>query len=182
MKWHARPCQKKSCQRSNRFKIEALKQELGNILDHEGVLSETSLLDDRSDSCKVFVVAKQKLYLAGPAVLLKSYELDSAEPPCTILEAALATTVTPTHFPQVEIDGNEYVDGGLSYYNPPANTLRDACRIWPSREIGCLVALRTGLTEPISGASVDQVESGKLLGFEVGRSIPLRAARSTVAE
>ena len=139
------------------------------------------MFDDRYDSPKAFVVAKRHLSHDSAPVLFKSYEVDGTEILCTVLQAARATTAAPTYFPPEEIEDDQYVDGGIGYNNPAEEALREARRIWPTREIGCLVSVGTGLMEPISGASKTKEQFGVTLGTVLHNVAPLTAEKLTVA-
>jgi hypothetical protein len=62
-----------------------------------------------------------------------------------IWEAARATSAAPTFFQPITIDGVKYGDGGTGWNNPTAEVIAEAHSIWPSRPIGCLLSLGTGL-------------------------------------
>jgi predicted acylesterase/phospholipase RssA len=115
-------------------------------------------------------------------VLFRSYALDGTEIDCTILEAAPATSAAPTYFPETEIDGDKYVDGGIGYNNPADEAIREARRLWGDREIGCLVSIGTGLMEPISGATRTTEQFGSFFGGMLKGMAPLTAEKLTVAE
>lgn len=66
-----------------------------------------------------------------------------------IWEAARATSAAPTFFQPITINGVKYGDGGTGWNNPTAEALAEAYHIWPSRLIGCLLSLGTGLEEAI---------------------------------
>ena len=89
---------------------------------------ETILTDERDDCCRTFVVAKRHLAHDATPVLFKSYQIEGTEISCTILEAARATSAAPTYFPEMEIDGNFYVDGGIGYNNPGDEAVREEHR------------------------------------------------------
>ncbi|KAG8940189.1 hypothetical protein FRC00_013162 [Tulasnella sp. 408] len=62
-----------------------------------------------------------------------------------IWEAARATFCTPSFFPDVQVDGIYYSDGGMGYNNPTNLVLQEAQSLWgPDQEIGCLLSLGTG--------------------------------------
>src|SRR5436190_12860203 len=136
-----------------RYDFRALERNIEKVLNKAGATTATELYDDRDDCCRTFVVAKRHLAQDTAAVLFRSYAVDGTEIQCTILEAARATSAAPTYFPEMHIDGNLYVDGGIGYNNPSEEAIREARRIWPKREIGCLVSIGTGLMQPISGAT-----------------------------
>ena len=165
-----------------RYDYSVLEQNVEKILKKAGVAHETELYDDREDCCRTFVVAKRHLSHDSAAVLFRSYQVDGTEIPCTILEAARATSAAPTYFPEMEIDGDFYVDGGIGYNNPSEEAIREARRIWPEREIGCLVSIGTGLMQPISGATRTKEQFGPLVGGVVQKMMPLTAEKLSIAE
>ena len=64
-----------------------------------------------------------------------------------IWQACRATSAAPTFFPPVSL-GNPprtFVDGGLGYNNPTQALREEATHIWPSRDIGCIVSVGTGM-------------------------------------
>ena len=68
---------------------------------------------------------------------------------CFIWQACRATSAAPTFFPPIMI-GNPptaYVDGGLGYNNPIRPLMEEASRIWPQRDIGCIVSIGTGVRD-----------------------------------
>lgn len=164
-----------------RYDYRVLEQNIEKVLKKVEVTRETMLYDDREDCCRTFVVAKRHLAHDSAAVLLRSYEVDGTEIPCTILQAARATSAAPTYFPEMEIDEDMYVDGGIGYNNPSEEAIREARRIWPERQIGCLVSIGTGLMEPISVATRKE-QFAPLVGGVVQKMMPLTAEKLSVAE
>src|SRR5437763_7117486 len=88
--------------RKYRYDHRILEQNIERVLKKVGATRETEIYDDREDCCKTFVVAKRHLAHDSAAVLFRSYEVDGTEIPCTILEAARATSAAPTYFPEME--------------------------------------------------------------------------------
>jgi predicted acylesterase/phospholipase RssA len=165
-----------------KYDHQILEKHIEEVLLKAGATRQTYLSDDRNDCCRTFVIAKRHLTHESPAVLFRSYEVDGTEIQCTILEAARATSAAPTYFPEAEIDGNLYVDGGIGYNNPTEEAIREAHRIWPGREIGCLVSLGTGLMQPISGATRSREQLGNIIGTVFQGMMPLTAEKLTVAQ
>jgi predicted acylesterase/phospholipase RssA len=165
-----------------RYDYKVLEDNIEKVLAKDGATRQTILYDDRSDSCRTFVMAKRHLAHDSAPVLFRSYEVDGTEISCTILEAARATSAAPTYFPETSIDGDCYVDGGIGYNNPTEEAIREARRIWPNREIGCLVSIGTGLMQPISGATRTKEQFGTMLGGIIQGIVPLTSAKLSVAE
>lgn len=158
-----------------------LEEKLEDILKEASKSSETTLLDDRHDCCRVFVVAKRDRAHDSTPVLFRSYSVDGTQRECSILEAARATCAAPIFFPPVSIGLNTYVDGGIGYNNPSGEAVREAHRIWPSRDIGCLVSIGIGKTDPISGTSNTVEQFGSVIGGVMKRVFPLTAEKLTIA-
>ena len=66
-------------------------------------------------------------------------------PACEIWKALRATSAAPTFFDSIEIDGVEYVDGGFGCNNPAVAVYEEAKKLWPDRDIGCIVSIGTGV-------------------------------------
>jgi hypothetical protein len=63
----------------------------------------------------------------------------------TVWEAGMATGAAPFYFDSREIDGKEFVDGGIIANNPTAMALAEIQAVWPDRRIGCVVSIGCGL-------------------------------------
>lgn len=96
---------------------------------------------------------------ARQPLLIRTYKAPGQLPfPCTIIEAARATTAAPTFFKRavITIDGIEqtYMDGGLAQNNPSDVVLQEADLVFPGRRMACIVSIGTGqlpineITEP----------------------------------
>ena len=80
------------------------------------------------------------------AARMRTYDTDTADAfPGRIWEAARATSAAPTFFQPITINRVQYGDGGTEWNNPTAEAMAEAHHIWPSRPIGCLLSLGTGL-------------------------------------
>ena len=118
------------------------------------VIAESALQPDallkEPNTCKTFVVAIRTRGTGAGAVLMRTYDTDSADAfPSRIWEAARATSAAPTFFQPITINGAKYGDGGTGWNNPTAEALSEANRIWSRHSIGCLLSLGTGLEEAI---------------------------------
>src|SRR5579859_4272797 len=165
-----------------RYDVKVLEHNIQKVLAKKGATKDTKLFDERDDCCKTFVIAKRHLGHDSTPVLFRSYAIDGTEIECTISEAARATSAAPTYFPEMEIDGDLYVDGGIGYNNPADEAIREARRLWGDREIGCLLSIGTGLMEPISGAMRTTEQFGSIVGGMVKGLAPLTAEKLTVVE
>lgn len=95
-----------------------------------------------------FVVAIPGCDVSRPPKLFRTYncrfQRHSADQ-CQIWEAARATSCAPSFFPEIQVDGVYYSDGGLGYNNPAKVVLQEAQSLWGlDHEIGCLLSLGTG--------------------------------------
>lgn len=105
--------------------------------------------------------------------LLRSYEAPGQLPiPCTIVEAARATTAAPTFFKRavIQVQGikREYIDGGLAQNNPCLVVLKEAELVFPGRNIACIVSIGTGKLPTI------RLERQGV----IGNIIPLKVAKA----
>ncbi|KIW95345.1 uncharacterized protein Z519_03929 [Cladophialophora bantiana CBS 173.52] len=136
------------------FSGEPIKQGVRDVLEKQGLDSDVALLESEESSCRTFVSAVNAV--TTHAELLRTYRLNKpgqTHYPCTVWEAARATSAAPMYFEPIEIGGKiktTFVDGGLRDNNPVGLVTAEAHRIWPGRKIGCLVSLGTGVTQPES--------------------------------
>jgi predicted acylesterase/phospholipase RssA len=87
--------------------------------------------------------------------LLRSYPAtDDRTISCKIWEAARATSAAPTFFERIAIGEKgmevEYVDGGMGCNNPTNRVLQEAERVFPRRDVACVISVGTGRKETIS--------------------------------
>ncbi|KAH7110106.1 acyl transferase/acyl hydrolase/lysophospholipase [Dendryphion nanum] len=133
---------------------KALKKVIGERL---GLQNEEAPLRDPlgEEACKTFVVTLQNQH-AKSAQRLRTYPSGS-EVPCTIWQAARATSAASTFFESITF-GNpavEWIDAGLGYNNPAEEVLDEAQILWEDddggfdakRQIGVFVSLGTGIPE-----------------------------------
>ncbi|EXJ68115.1 uncharacterized protein A1O5_08730 [Cladophialophora psammophila CBS 110553] len=136
------------------FSGEPIKQGVQDVLQKQGLDSDVALLELEESSCRTFVSAVNAV--TTHAELLRTYRLNKpgqTHYPCTVWEAARATSAAPMYFEPIEIGAKiktTFVDGGLRDNNPVGLVTAEAHRIWPGRKIGCLVSLGTGVTQPDS--------------------------------
>ena len=98
-----------------------------------------------------FVVAIPGCNVPRPPKLFRTYnnrfQRHSADH-CRIVEAARATTCAPSFFPDIQVDGIYYSDGGIGYNNPSQLVLQEARSLWGmSHPVGCLLSIGTGTTD-----------------------------------
>ena len=102
---------------------------------------------------------------AGPQAL-RTYTIGAQAPiPCTIWQAARATSAAPTFFKSVRfgVPPLAWVDAGMGFNNPARVILEEAGKIWRDDDdhfdrshIGCLVSLGTGYP------TVARLDTGRL--------------------
>ena len=87
-------------------------------------------------------------------VLFRTYE-SPKEPsiPCTVWQAARATSAAPTIFKRVRIGPaarrEPFIDGGVGRNNPTSQVLEEAELMFPNRKITCVISIGTGKPETI---------------------------------
>lgn len=87
---------------------------------------QTIVVSDEAEKCRRlfrFVLACQKHNLNNQdmATHFRTYvnkNVNDSFNDCTIWEAGRATSAAPTYFPSMNVDGFDYVDGGLGFNNP----------------------------------------------------------------
>jgi len=138
-----------------RFDAKTLKNVVINTLEKHGFEESTTMFDDSNVGCKTFVTAtpgkdvgRNKPRLFRTYIHRAGDESDA--PDCKIWEAVRATSAAPTFFDEIEIDDQVYVDGGVGCNNPCKQVLEEAGRLWPGREIGCIISLGTGMPRVLS--------------------------------
>lgn len=117
--------------------------------------ADASLADQ--NTCKTFVIAV-RIRAAGAAVRLRTYNINIADAfSARIWEAARATLAIPTFFKPITINGVTYGDGGTGWNNPTVEAITEAHKIWPDRQIGCLLSIGTGLEKAIQLGHDDEI-------------------------
>ncbi|KAJ7118653.1 acyl transferase/acyl hydrolase/lysophospholipase [Mycena crocata] len=119
--------------------------------------SETPLVDDGAlgGKCRTFVCSMNALNMdARKPVLFRSYRSPKQVPiPCTIWQAARATSAAPTFFERILIGPasrpEPFLDGGLGRNNPAEELLSEAQSIFPGRAVASLVSIGTGQSSTI---------------------------------
>ena len=86
---------------------------------------------------------------AGIPVLFRTYaSRKQSSIPCTVWQAARATSAAPTFFERVYIGSasrrQPYIDGGVGRNNPTAQVLEEAEAEFPGRRIACVISIGTG--------------------------------------
>ncbi|KAG8950920.1 hypothetical protein FRC04_006984 [Tulasnella sp. 424] len=127
--------------KAHKFSGDKLKEAIERVVDERRGSSSTN----------IFVVAVQGCGVNYPPKLFRTYnnrfQKQSADR-CEIWEAARATSCAPSFFPDIEVEGIRYSDGGLGYNNPAELVLKEAQSLWgKDHEIGCLLSIGTGSKE-----------------------------------
>ncbi|KAJ7033019.1 acyl transferase/acyl hydrolase/lysophospholipase [Mycena alexandri] len=115
--------------------------------------SETPLLERGEAFCRTFVCARNAQNMnANIPVLFRTYDSHETHTGCKIWEAARATSAAPTFFKRIEIGRGQqhFIDGGLGSNNPSKVVLDEAKKVFPDRQIGCVVSIGTGQVGRIS--------------------------------
>jgi hypothetical protein len=138
-----------------RFDYRKLEVAMMRIVSSKLDDPEAVMVDERDLITPTFVVATSAAHTEGRPTLFRSYSCRGfSAHPCTIWEAARATSAAPTFFKSIKIakppPGLEFIDGGLTYNNPAELALEEASRIWPHADKFCLVSLGTGRMASVS--------------------------------
>ncbi|KAL5344189.1 hypothetical protein ACLOAV_010851 [Pseudogymnoascus australis] len=133
------------------FDGKNLENAVKKLLKERNVSEEVRLFDPDSTSCKTFVCAVSAL--STQAELLRSYKAQRTghrDYDCSVCEAVRATSAAPLFFEPVTLKGSNatFIDGGVRVNNPIEQIKNEAENIWPSRPIGCIVSIGTGVTVP----------------------------------
>jgi hypothetical protein len=119
--------------------------------------------------CKTFVVSV-RTRAGGQPVIMRTYDTRTASAfQAKIWEAGRATSAAPTFFEPIYIEGwplfwtslieeRPYHDGGIvgRWNNPTAQAIAEAHKIWPDRQICCLLSIGTGLEKAIQLSDENQ--------------------------
>jgi predicted acylesterase/phospholipase RssA len=142
-----------------KFDHKILEEKIKGIIAAQNIDQDAHLAHPEGQ-CKTFVVATP-IRVAGNPELMRTYNnfpnIEAFN--ATIWQAARATSAAPTFFAPIKIDNVQYADGGTGYNNPAELAIHEAHEIWPSRPIGCLVSIGTGLEDAIRLG--DGTERGK---------------------
>jgi len=151
---------------TSKFDYNALERILKKVIAESPLNLQPDALLKEPNTCKTFVVAIRTRG-SGSATRLRSYDSGTADAfSGQIWEAARATSAAPTFFQPITIDGVKYGDGGTGWNNPTAEAIAEAHSIWPSRPIGCLLSLGTGLEQAIQLIDGnDELPEGVLRGL-----------------
>lgn len=81
--------------------------------------------------------------------LLRSYQSDEPQDEYKMWEAARATSAAPLYFNQMKLSTSSltFSDGGMLRNNPIDTVYHEARQIWPTRDIGIVISIGTGVVE-----------------------------------
>ncbi|KAG8919707.1 hypothetical protein FRC01_001151 [Tulasnella sp. 417] len=140
----------------HKFSGEKLEKAVKTVVEKYGGATGTQMYDDPvrrggRPPCRTFLVAIPGCNVPRPPKLFRTYDnrfqRHSADQ-CQIWEAARATSCAPSFFPDIQVEGVYYSDGGLGYNNPSHLVLQEARSLWgPSHAINCLLSIGTGSVE-----------------------------------
>ncbi|KAJ7164795.1 FabD/lysophospholipase-like protein [Mycena crocata] len=140
-----------------KYSASSLEKVIKTIVKDRTGDSEASLLDDGAlgGKCRTFVCSMNAYNMdARKPVLFRSYLSPKQVPiPCTIWQAARATSAAPTFFERILIGPasrpEPFIDGGLGRNNPAEEVLSEARLIFPGRTVASLVSIGTGQSDTI---------------------------------
>ncbi|KAJ7032992.1 FabD/lysophospholipase-like protein [Mycena alexandri] len=129
-----------------KFKASKLEAAIKSTVAEMTGDSETPLLEGGEAFCRTFVCARNAQNMnTNIPVLFRTYDSHETHTGCKIWEAARATSAAPTFFKRIKIGrGQHFIDGGLGSNNPSKVVLDEAKRVFPNRQIGCIVSIGTG--------------------------------------
>ncbi|CUA68361.1 Nephrocystin-3 [Homo sapiens] [Rhizoctonia solani] len=122
----------------------ALKKMIREATGDEGEMMHES----RNDTEIVFAMAQHNLN-AGLPVLFRSYTVIANQgPECTISEALHATMAHPDLFKSITIIESSvpqsFVGGELGSSNPMTHVLSEVKRVYPDRQVACIISIGAG--------------------------------------
>lgn len=112
---------------------------------------EKATLGANFNRCHVALVARRRDFLDSSPRLFCSYDLNHSEYDAftvPIWQAIRATSAMPYFFSCMDIDGVNYIDGGLHTNNPTVVAIRQAQKLFPGRDIRTVYSLGTGISQP----------------------------------
>ncbi|KAH6847075.1 kinase subdomain-containing protein [Chaetomium sp. MPI-CAGE-AT-0009] len=132
-----------------RFDSNRLRDAILEVIARRNLPPDAPFDDGQDRGCKVFVCAASKDLNGIDRLRAYSYPWKKF-PPCTICEAALATSAASGVFDPVQIGARRYVDGALGANNPVEQVEAEASDLW-CRESGdlkplvkCFLSIGTG--------------------------------------
>ncbi|CUA74258.1 Kinesin light chain [Rhizoctonia solani] len=138
------------------YKATKLEQALKTMMrEVTGDAAEMMREDQSNNPCKtmVFAMAKHNLN-AGLPVIFRSYPVTTNPGPnCAIWQVLRATIAHPELFKGIDIVDSSvpqsFVGGDIGCSNPLAHVLSEVERVWPKRQVSCIVSIGAGHTRTI---------------------------------
>jgi len=135
-----------------KYKATLLEEVIKAIVNERTGDSEAQVLDDGAlgGICNTFVCAMNAHDMnACRPVLFRTYVSPKGPSiPCTVWQAARATSAAPTFFKRVYIGPaarpEPFIDGGVGQNNPTAQVLEEAELMFPYGNIACVISIGTG--------------------------------------
>ncbi|CAE6370329.1 unnamed protein product [Rhizoctonia solani] len=133
------------------YKATKLEQVLkAMIREVTGNAAEMMREDQSNNPCKtmVFAMAKHNLN-AGLPVIFRSYPVTTNPGPnCAIWEVLRATIAHPELFKGIDIIDSSvpqsFIGGDIGCSNPLAHVLSEVERVWPGRQVSCIISIGAG--------------------------------------
>ncbi|KAG5643272.1 hypothetical protein DXG03_001239 [Asterophora parasitica] len=139
------------------YKKDDFEKGLKDLIKRKTGDENAPMLDpDANNGCKVFVVSGQSQNLNHTSA--EQFRTYSTRFPdqfagCTIWQAARATSAAPTYLPAIEINGVEFIDGGIRFNNPAILLMGEVNAVFGTnnsgfgiaRHIGCFLTVGTGM-------------------------------------
>ncbi|KAF5379699.1 hypothetical protein D9615_005735 [Tricholomella constricta] len=140
------------------YKKDNLEKVLKDIIRQKTGDENAPMLDpDTNNRCKVFVVAglNQDLNHTS-AEHFRTYPTKIPNPfgGSTIWQAARATSAAPLYLPSIEINGQEFLDGGLRFANPSLLLVAEVNDVYGAgfgiaRRVDCFLTIGAGMSPKI---------------------------------
>lgn len=141
------------------FSGNKLKEAIQEVVEENKGATSTKMKDARGDQdrvesiCRTFVVGTMGLGTSHDVKLFRTYDnpfQQQTADNCEIWEASRATSCAPMFFPDIQVEGIHYSDGGLGHNNPADLVLNEARSLWgPNQKIGYLLSIGTGYNEKL---------------------------------
>jgi patatin-like phospholipase/acyl hydrolase len=121
--------------------------------------------------CKTFVISATTPAADTPFIMRTYDTRTTSASKATIWEAGRATSAAPAFIDPVLIEGcsllgliliegHSYRDGGIVGWNSLATqAIVEAYKIWPDRQIGCLLSIGTGIEKTIQSDRIKDEEN-----------------------
>ncbi|CUA74452.1 Nephrocystin-3 [Mus musculus] [Rhizoctonia solani] len=125
---------------------EALKTTVRNATGDQ----DEKMLETQASECKtaVFAMAKHNLNTGLPVIFRSCVVAANPCPHCTIREAIYATMAHPDLFKGIEIVSElgpqSFIGGELGCSNPLAHVLSEIQRVYPGRQVACIISIGAG--------------------------------------